>query len=262
MQKAPYERMADAIRREIDEGVHAPGAKLDSAKELGLKHGIKSQETALKALRLLEHQGYITLEHRKVARVRQRPVSRAVVRDRHAYRDELGYFFDQNAKDWRAIGKPTRGLSVPPPHVAHLLGIPEGQDALVRDRGMGPAGSEHPLQIATSYIPLSLVADIPAVGAERTGPGGIYDRIEEHFKAPIEWREEISSRLPDTDERERLNLPQTMPVLVVTRESRVFVGGRMVTVEVNETRMSSELFSVAYTVIRDRSAVWPREERI
>lgn len=259
--QAAYERIAATVRDAIERGEYSPGATLPSAKELAKAHGVKSQETALKALRLLETEGYLTIQHRVGATVRHRPNIRTVVRDRHAYRDEIGYFFDQGAKEWRAIGAPTRGLAVPPRHIADLLGVPHDENTLVRDRAMGPEGSQRPLQIATSYIALSLVAEIPALGAEKAGPGGIYDRIEEHFAGPIEWRETISSRLPDGEEQNRLGIPPTVPVLVVTRESRVRRGNEEVIAEVNETRMAAEQFAVSYTVERDATAAWPREER-
>lgn len=260
VQQAAYRRVAGKIRDAIEVGDLPPGTELDTSKEIAEQNGI-TQETALKALRLLAAEGYITLPPRQKAVVRQRPNSLIVVRDRHAYRDEIGYFFDQNAKDWRAIGTPVRGFRVPPDRVADLLGVPRGEDVVVRDRAMGPVGSKRPLQIATSYIPLSLASEVPALRAENTGPGGIYDRIEEHFGAPIRWRETISSRLPDEEEQTRLLVPATVPLLVVTRESRVRRDGEEVIAEVNETRMAAEQFAVSYTVERDESARWPREDR-
>lgn len=258
--QAAYKRVAEDIRNAIEAGTYPPGADLPSGKEIATAHNI-TQETALKALRLLAREGHITIVPRRRAIVRQRPNAKIVVRDRHAYRDELGYYFDRNAKDWRAIGSPSRGLDIPPAHIADLLGVPHGEDVIVRDRAMGPEGSTKPLQLATSYIPMALALEIPALRAENTGPGGIYDRIEEHFNAPLEWRETISSRLPDTGEQERLGLPPTVPLLVVTREARVLLDDQVRVAEVNETRMAAEQFAVSYTVQRDSTAAWPREER-
>lgn len=261
MQRAPYERMADTIRRAIDDGDFAPGTTLPPTMTLAEPHGIRSQDTALKALRLLEQEGYLTVQPRKRAVVRQRPKIRAVVRDRHAYRDEIGYYFDQNAKNWRATSTPTRGLAVPPRHIAELLGVPEGEDVIVRDRAMGPPDTGEALQLATSYIPVPIAAEIPTLRSEDPGAGGIYDRIEEHYGQPIEWQETVLSRLPSAEEQERLGVRPTTPLLVVTRESVIRAPGGPVTVEVNETRMLAERFAVSYEVIRDETARWPREGR-
>lgn len=260
-QRPGYRDIAGSIRGAIEAGDLPPGTRLPTSKKLAEQHGV-APGTALQALRMLASEGYITLPPRgKAAAVRQRLGARIVVRDRHAYRDEIGYFFDQNAKDWRAVGMPIRGFRVPPAHIADLLGVPRGTDVIVRDRGMGPEGSQQALQLATSYIPMSLAAEIPALSAENTGPGGIYDRIEEHFGAPLQWRETISSRLPDQEEQARLAVNATAPLLVVTRESWVRRGDEEVIAEVNETRMSAEQFAVSYTVERDESAAWPREDR-
>lgn len=255
---AAYRRVAAVIRDAIEAGELTPGTTLDTSKQIAAQHGI-TQETALKALRLLATEGYIVIPARQRAVVRDRPAGLTVVRDRHAYRDEIGYHFDQNAKHWRAVGAPTRGFRVPPAHVAALLDVPRGEDVVIRDRAMGPPGAGRAVQLTTSYIPMALATVIPELRAERTGPGGIYDRIEEHFRAPIAWRETISARLPDEEEQQRLGVPGTVPLLVVTRESHV--PGRDAAVEVNETRLAAEQFAVSYEVQRDLSAAWPRADR-
>lgn len=253
-------RVADALRAAIEAGEYTPGAALPTGERLAKQYGVH-RGTAMKSVRVLATEGYVEIRHRKGAFVRERPRARVVVRDRTAYRDEIGYYFDQNAKDWAAIGTPTRGLAIPPDHIADLLGVPRGQDVLTRDRHMGPRDSKQILQIAGSYIPVSLVADLPILGAEKTGPGGIYDRIEEHFKAAIDWDETAWTRLPTDEEQALLKISKSIPVLVVTRLSTVQAGGKTIPVEVNETRMSSERFALAYKVQRDRTATWPRSER-
>lgn len=255
-----YKRAAKTIRDAIDNGDLLPGTELPTSKRLAEQEGI-TQETALKALRLLAAEGYIELVPRKAARVRKRPRTRISVRDRHAYRDGIGYYFDAGAKDWRPMGSPTRGLTVPPPYVADLLGVPRDEDVVVRDRAMGPPGAEVAKQLSTSYLSMSLAAAVPALRAETTGPGGIYDRIEEHFQAPIQWSETVWSRPPTEHEQDALGLPPAMWVMVITRESRITQRDKAIVVEVNETRMSAEEFAVSYTVIRDATAAWPRAER-
>ncbi|MDJ0465038.1 GntR family transcriptional regulator [Streptomyces sp. H27-C3] len=258
MAQPAYLRVAEAIRLAIEAGEenYQPGAGLPSSSDIAEAHGV-SQETALKALRALAREGWITIVPRGRMFVRARPRERIVVRDRTVYRDEIGYFFDLNAKDWRPVGKPERTLAVPPDHIADLLGTPRGEDVVARNRAMGPPGSSQALQLATSYISMALATEIPALRAENPGPGGIYDRIEEAFDQSIEWHEVISSRLPDETEQERLDIPPTVPVMIVTRESRVERNGSVLVAEVNETRMSAEQFAVSYTVRRDDSAVRP-----
>lgn len=250
-------RVADALRAAIEAGDLPAGSKLESGDKLAERFNVH-RGTALKAVRQLADEGYVTVARRQAAVVRARPRHLTVVRDRNVYRDEIGYFFDRNAQDWRAVGTPTRGLAVPPNHVADLLGVPRGQDVLVRDRRMGPTEPSRVLQIATTYLPLNLVAELPILGAEKAGPGGIYDRLEEHFGTALEWRETISARLPTEEEQSALGISPTIPVLVVTRETLARRDDEVIVAEVNETRMAAEQFAVSYTVHRDASAAWPR----
>lgn len=257
MAEATYRRVARELRAEIEAGEYPLDEPLPTVEALGKRFKV-SKQTAHNAIRALASEGVIRVVHRQGTFIRERPRERAVIRDRNVYRDELGYYFDQNAKDWRAVGAPDHRIEAPPNHVADLLGTPRGDNVLVRDRAMGPQGAEQARQIAVSYLPLSLVAAIPAVGGSSTGPGGIYDRIEEHFRAPLSWRETISAREASDEEEDRLGVSPGSSVLIVTRESWVCRDGEKVVVEVNETRMPAEGFAVSYGVQRDESAAWPR----
>lgn len=256
---ARYQRVAEALRAEIEAGTPPPGDPLPSVEEIGKRFGV-SKQTAHNAIRALAGEGVVRVVRRQGTYVRERPRERAVIRDRNVYRDGLGYFFDRNAQSWRPVGTPVHRIAPPPNHIADLLGTPRGDNVLVRDRAMGPEGAAEALQVTRSYLPLSLVAEIPAVGGAKTGPGGIYDRIEEYFQAPIEWRETISAREANAEEEQRLGVRPGASVLVVTRESAVRKGGHRIVVEANETLMAGERFAVSYTVQRDESANWPREE--
>jgi GntR family transcriptional regulator len=259
MAEPAYRRVADSIRAAIERGELEPGQRLEKTEDIARRYEV-SKETAHRAIRHLTAEGLVTATRSQGIYVRERPRDKVVVRDRTVYRDNLGYFFDRNAQDWRAMGTPRRSMGVPPDHVAELLGVPRGQDVLVRHRLMGPPDGNKALQVAISYLSIALVNDLPIVGAEKTGPGGIYDRIEEHFDTAIEWHETISARLPDDEEQSSLGLGPMMPVLVVTRSAIVILNGEQRVVEVNETCMAAEQFAVSYTVQRDTSAAWPREE--
>ncbi|MFD5676141.1 GntR family transcriptional regulator [Streptomyces sp. NPDC127040] len=250
-------QVADSLRAAIEAGDYPPGGALPSAAELAETYGV-ARATAQKAVRQLATEGYLTLTRRHPARVKERPRHLTVVRDRLVYRDEVGYFFDRNAQDWAAVEKPSRDFTVPPSHIADLLGTPRGQDLLARRRLMGPAGSTTAHQVAISYIPMWVIAEIPAASAEKAGPGGIYDRFEEHFDEALQWRETVSARHPNEDEQRTLRIPAGSPVLVVTREARITRDGALVAVEVNETSMAASQFGVSYHVERDESAAWPR----
>lgn len=253
------ERVADQIRAAIESGEYPSGEPLVSSEALAEKYGVH-RGTAQKAVRQLAAEGYLTLTRRHRPIVKERPRHLTVVRDRSVYCDEIGYFFDKNAQGWRAVQTPTRGVGTPPNHIADLLGVKRGTDVFLRERLMGSAESGEAQQIATSYIPMWLTVEIPAIAAADTGKGGIYYRFEDHFDAPLEWKETISARQASREEQKALRISATSPVLVVTREARIIRDDRVIVVEVNETRMAAAQFAVAYAVQRDVSAPWPRAE--
>lgn len=256
MTPATYMDVAEAIRRDVEAGrwpIDDPIPGIDRLKD---EHGV-SRQTANRAVQHLVAKGVLYSKGRQGTYIRPRSGPPSVVRDRIAYRDEIGYYFDRNAQHWRGVGTGTQTVSVPPDEIADLLGVPHGEHVMIRDRAVGPPDADHPHQLATSYLPMSLVGQLPILGAADTGPGGIYDRIEEHLQAPIKWHESIRSRPANDEEQLRLRISSGVWVLVVTRESRV--GDQVV--EVNQTRMAADMFAVAYSVERDESAAWPGEEQ-
>jgi len=88
--------------------------------------------------------------------------------------------------------------------------------------------------------------------AERdTGPGGIYDRLEEMGHGPLRWSESVSARMPTPDEVDALSLPPGVPVLRIVRTTSS-PGGRVL--EVNDTRMSAEMYEIGYSIRRSPGA--------
>ena len=249
-----YRDVAARIRRDIEAGIWPTDRPIPGIDKLKDRYEV-ARQTANRAVQHLVSEGILFSQGRRGTFIRPPAPAPIVARDRHVYRDQLGYFFDRGAQDWRGVGTPTQEVGVAPDDVAELLGVGKGEHVMIRDRAVGPPDATHPLQLATSYLPMSLVGQLPVLGAAKTGPGGIYDRIEEHFDAPISWEETVSSRPANDDEQAALRIGAGLPVLVVTRVSRV--GDQVV--EVNRTRMPADRFAVNYPVQRDTTARWPRE---
>jgi GntR family transcriptional regulator len=250
---ATYTDIAEAIRRDVQAGRWPLGKPIPGIDRLKDEYGA-SRQTTNRAVQHLVSSGLLYSKGTGGTFIRPRLGPPAVVRDRHAYRDEIGYFFDRNAQDWRGMGQGTQEVGVAPDDVADLLGVDRGTHVMVRDRALGPQDADYPLQLATSYLPMPLVGELPVLGAAQTGPGGIYDRLEEHFGQALEWTEHVRSRPSSDDEQKRLRLGANVWVLVVTRTSRI--GDRVV--EVNQTRMAADMFAVSYLVDRDETARFPR----
>jgi GntR family transcriptional regulator len=106
----------------------------------------------------------------------------------------------------------TRGA--PPPDVQERLRLDDGEEVVVRSRRY--LADERPIETAVSFLPMSVAEGTPIMEAN-TGPGGVYARLEDAGHMLDHFVEEVTARMPSSDERRRLELPDGVPVLVVVR---------------------------------------------
>ena len=87
------------------------------------RYGV-SREPASKALRELEKEELVTIARKSGSRVRRPPQRRQITRERTAYRDEIGYFFDKAALGWRPLAPVEIRRGPVPWDVAAALSVP------------------------------------------------------------------------------------------------------------------------------------------
>ncbi len=112
------------------------------------------------------------------------------------------------------------------PEVAGLLGVEEGAPVLARRRRM--YANDTPVQLATSYLPLDIVAGT-ALASTDPGSGGIYSRLTDLGYAPATYTETARVRPPDDDEAQFLRMDPDQRVVTIQRTART-AGGRIVEV--------------------------------
>ncbi|MFE0776913.1 GntR family transcriptional regulator [Streptomyces sp. NPDC058861] len=251
---ASYRDIAADLRQQISEGRYTPGDKLPMLTELQEQYGAGYQ-TVRSAIALLEQEGLVVAVRRRGTVVRERPEKRRITRSRQVFRDEIGYFFDPAAQPWVALEPPTIRWGVVPVDLAALMGLSVGAEVLIRDRVMGDPETREPKQLATSYLPAEVARGTRLAEAD-TGPGGIYDRLEEMGHRPLRWSEGVSARMPSPEEAEALSLPADVGVPLL-RVVRVTASPTGQIVEVNDTRMSAEQFEIGYSIRRHASARLP-----
>ncbi|MFE2914781.1 GntR family transcriptional regulator [Kitasatospora indigofera] len=250
MDTPAYRQLADDLRAAIDSGQYQQGSTLPKITDLAARYGIAKQ-TARQAIALLEEEGLVEVVRRRGTIVRALPERHAISRARQVFRDEIGYYFDPTAQPWRALQKPTVTWGPAPRDIAALLRTPTGEDVLIRDRLMGDPTTKEPTQLATSYLPAALARGT-RLADQDTGPGGIYDLLEQHLgHNPLTWHEAISARMPTQEEATALRLPKGTPLLRIVRTA---TGPDGTVVEVNDTRMSATRFEIGYPVTRHPSA--------
>src|ERR1035441_4042064 len=242
---AMWQDIADALRDAITHGDYPPGGTIPKETELMATHAA-GRETVRRAVIQLTAEGLVEAVRRGGRRAR-RPVARASV----VYGDELGYYFDRAAQGWRPLQPPSVSRGPVPFDIAAQLGVAPGDEVVIRERIMGDPETDKPTQLATSYIPADLAAELPVLAARDTGPGGIYDRMEEAGFGPIRWTEAITTRPPSPTEASRLGLAPGVALLRIVRLASSPAGRAL---EVNDTRMSGDEFEISYPLSRDASA--------
>jgi GntR family transcriptional regulator len=258
------EDAAAQIRAQIQSGELAPGTKLPTTSELAATHGF-DVNTARRVMATLRAEGLVEYRPGRGGKgggggtyVRERPTTR-MVRSRAVERDPMGYYSGKAVQHWRLVeGTRTEVDTAPvPADVAELLGVPAGTPTIVRRRLNGdPAVAEH-RQLTDSWIHPDAVEALPVLAGD-TGLGGMYDRVEEWAERPISWSETITAAMPSPAEAAALLLPAGVPVLRVLRTSTIRTpDGQTLVFEVNDIRMSAELFAVSYPLSRAKSARWP-----
>lgn len=252
------DEIAADLRRKIQAGELQPGDKVPPVEALAKEHGVTGL-TAREAIKLLKGEGLVENRGgRSGNRVRHRS-TRRMVRSRSIMRDQLGYYSGRDVINWRTI--PGLGLTIDPQRpvpadIAELLGVAEGTLALVRERANGDPEREQYRQLTRSWYHPDIVEDVPVLTGD-TGLGGSYDRIEEWAQQPIQWAEEVTAVNPSPDEARALLLPPGVPMLRILRVASLGRGSKARVVEVQDIRMSAELFSVRYSLQRRGAARWP-----
>jgi GntR family transcriptional regulator len=216
----PSRKIADELRRAILEGELAPGAKLPSERELARTHQA-ARNTAAAAIDILEAEGLVTAEHGRGVFVRERKVFLRLAHDRYSRRHrEAGrapFRAEAEAQGRTACVEVAVIERVPAPAwVAERLLLRGGEQVLVRRNRY--LADDEPVQLADTYLPLTIAADTE-LEREVPAAGGIYAALEQlgHRLRSIE--EQVTARMPSPEETESLALAPGVPVLELRHTS-------------------------------------------
>ena len=213
-----FRQIADQPRDDIQTGKLTGGARLPSESKLMDTYSA-ARGTVRQAVALLKAEGLVQTEHDRGAFVRSRPRVRRVAHDRFARgHREAGKAASLAEAEQTGISPDVEvlriGPEVPPPAIAELLALPLGDRVLVRRRRYLADGD--PVELATSYLPMSLVKGT-AITHKNPGPGGIYARLEELGHPLARFTEEVSARMPTPEEVRSLRLEAGTPVFGLLR---------------------------------------------
>ncbi|WP_067450044.1 GntR family transcriptional regulator [Actinomadura macra] len=209
--------ITSALAARIVEGELEPGVWLPSERELA-REFTADRSTVRRALRMLADQGLVQVKHGAGVQVRpERPVRRAASDITRQVGGWRGFHVSAQSEGRRPFTRTTVREVDADAKLAHRLAVPAGTRVLERARVQGVEG-EPPVQIATTWVIMEVVARLPVLREVDTGPGGIYSRLEEAGYR-ILFEESVTCRLPRGDEQEALQIGSGQPVLTLWRRA-------------------------------------------
>ncbi|WP_228010845.1 GntR family transcriptional regulator [Nonomuraea phyllanthi] len=242
--RAVFRQIADQLRQAIGSGRLREGEKLPSEAELIEHYGV-ARMTVRQAIQELRNEGLAVAEHGRGVFVRRRPPVKRLASDRFARRhrkDGKAAFLAES----EAVGATSAVdmLSVSEvrasEEISERLGISPEEVVVARSRRYLRDG--HPVELATSYIPVG-IARGTRIMEPNTGPGGIYARIEDQGHTLERYVEDVSTRMPTHEEAKQLSLTSGTPVFRLIRTAYDIDG---MAVEVCDTIMSGDAFLLSY----------------
>jgi GntR family transcriptional regulator len=180
---------------------------------------------------------------------------------RHAMeRDERGYFLRNGDAEYQVLKHFGVQISQAAPDIAYRLSVDVGSEVITRSRVLGkPANRKEgqnrpvPMLLSTTYLPGWLAEVVPAVKLEDAGPGGIEDRIEEHFQQPLGWEMYGSAAIATPDQSVKLSAANQDALLRMQRVAKL-PDGRAV--EIVDQYGAATNFEIYYPIPRAVSAQW------
>ncbi|MFI1973456.1 GntR family transcriptional regulator [Streptomyces cinnamoneus] len=224
-----YLRIADDLRRRIDEGGLAVGERIPSRSELKRTYAA-SDQTVDRAVRVLKAAGYAEGQFGRGVFVTDRAPLGSLLRSTGAVdspfaAEVLGYGARpagagerpgkgrETALTWEASSSETPA----PAPIAERLGIDAGEPVLCTQYEY--LANRHPVQLATSWEPLTITEGTDVVLPER-GPyarRGVRGRLAAIGIRVVRARELVGSRPATTPEAEALGCTAGQCVTVVER---------------------------------------------
>ena len=221
--RARYQQVADDLRTAIKRGEYPAGSPLPSQPELARRYGL-NQTSINRAMTVLRAEGLVRVEHGRGAFVQEVPTVKRVRRIDVDHRGDPGgssYPDEVSGPDPSPRADEAEvDVVIPPGDIAEALGLSGAEQALMRRIRM--YADDAPVQLATSYVPMSAVGSpdiaFPGTGSgPGTGASGIYAQLAEHGHGPVRFTEDIEVRAPSAGEARFLRIPDGQPVFDVLR---------------------------------------------
>ncbi|MFD7511256.1 GntR family transcriptional regulator [Streptomyces sp. NPDC059853] len=246
-----YQRIADDLRQQIDEGTLPVGARIPSRAELKRTY-TASDQTVDRAVRVLKAAGYATGQFGRGVFVSDRAPLGVLVRSTGAVDSPLAARVrilsgadgpGTNAPD--LIWEATSTAIAAPPDIAHRLGVGVGEPLMCTQYEY--LADRRPLQLATSWEPLELTKGTDVLHPER-GPyarRGVRGRFAAIGIRVVRATETVASRPATGAEADALGCS---PGQCLTSVQRTHYDEHDRAVETSDTVLRGDRWRLEYTI--------------
>ncbi|MET7712835.1 GntR family transcriptional regulator [Streptomyces sp. NPDC005407] len=207
-----YQQVAAAIRQGIADGDFPSGSPLPSEAQLIERYEV-SRPTVRNAIAALRSEGLIEVRHGKGSFVKDTPtppltIERTVTRSEKTFAPEL--------TQWQQAHKPTVYRTTTTDTAGPLLELDDGEALFGVDRVLiDPTTGTRALHRV--WIPFATAESVPPLAeAPDSAPEEIYAALTAAGHK-LTWSETVRARMPQTDERSTLELPDATPVIHTLR---------------------------------------------
>jgi GntR family transcriptional regulator len=210
--KRLYEQVAAALHADIRKGRLGPGDQLPSERELVERFKV-SIGTVRAALVQLRSEGLVTSHQGRGVFVTDLATLRRLSDDISQGR---GFYtmLDRMGKQPATVTTVSRGPATE--EVANWLGVPVGEEVVIRARILRTEG-DPPTGQAISYFPTWVVDAAPKLADPNVSglPVHLRTAFGDTYSEDL-----IDARMPTAEERERLEIPEGVPVLIIKGTTR------------------------------------------
>lgn len=200
-----YAVVVNAVQQRIEDGTYAPGAAIPSETQLMAEFDT-SRPTIVRALGILQQDGWIESQQGKGRYVKGRPIPAAQQSADRAL--EL-----LNQGEDAEIVLLRVGAVMAPPRAATALNLDSDTPVIVRRRLVN--SEVGPVELSAAYVPVELSAGTD-IGRKTPLPDGILRHLSTRKGVNLtQATERISARLPTAEEAELLKITEQDAVLTL-----------------------------------------------
>ncbi|MEU4162947.1 GntR family transcriptional regulator [Actinoplanes sp. NPDC026670] len=204
-----YMQIANHVRDQILRGDLGPGDEVPSERQIAVEWAV-ARPTAARALDALRQQGFVESRQGSGTYVRDRMRPNRLARERYSRARDTGKIYPANE---RAVIL-SADYDIAPAHVAEALGLTTGDQVVRRQRLI--YADDAPVELSTAWYAGRMGGQAPNLLIRERIRAGTLAYVEQASGRQARYaRDEMSSRLATSVERDVLRLPQPSAVMLV-----------------------------------------------